>query len=263
MASWPVVTIVLAGTVLAACGGSPVASEESARVPQAHQFSGLRSVGPLFPPGSSVHTCTASVIASRTGDLLITAAHCVFGTGVGWRFAPGYRDGVEPYGSWNVVGLYGSPAWLKSTLAASDYAIVKVASRKLRGQEQTLQDVVGANRLATAPARGAIVTVPAYAMGSHDDPVTCTVRVSYQGVFPSFSCNPYEDGTSGAPWLERTRTGIAVVGVIGGLNQGGCHPWTSYSAPFDSTTLETAAKAAGSAPARFPLASSDGCSVGP
>ena len=98
---------------------------------------------------------------------------------------------------------------------------------------------------------------------SHDDPVTCTVRVSYQGVFPSFSCDPYADGTSGAPWLERTRRGIAVVGVIGGIHLGGCYPWTSYSAPFDSTTLETAAKAAaGSAPARFPLTSSDGCSVG-
>jgi V8-like Glu-specific endopeptidase len=261
MAGWVAVTVVLGGTVLAACGSSKTTSKGPVTTPQAHSFSGLRSVGPLFPPGSSVHTCTASVIASRTGDLVITAAHCVSGTGAGWRFAPGYDNGVEPYGSWNVVGLYGAPGWLHSTLASSDYAIVKVAPRVLHGKEQTLQDVVGANRLATAPANGATVTVPAYALGSNDRPVTCTVRVRYQGIYPAFTCNPYVGGTSGAPWLEHTRSATTVVGVIGGLHQGGCTPETSYSAPFDATTLAIATRAAkGATPSQFPPAPSDGCS---
>jgi len=261
MARWAVVTVVLGGIVLAACGSSRTTSGGTAPIPQAHAFSGLRSVGPLFPPGSSVHTCTASVIASRTGDLVITAAHCVSGTGAGWRFAPGYQDGVEPYGSWNVVGLYGAPAWLHSTLASSDYAIAKVAPRVLQGKVQTLQDVVGANRLATAPTNGATVTVPAYAVGSNDRPVTCTVPVSYHGIFPAFTCNPYVGGTSGAPWLEHAQGATTVVGVIGGLHQGGCTPVTSYSAPFDATTLAIAASAAqGATPSLFPPAPSDGCS---
>ena len=33
-----------------------------------------------------------------------------------------------------------------------------------------------------------------------------------------------------------TRHGWSVVGVIGGLNQGGCYPWTSYSPPFGASS---------------------------
>ncbi len=253
--------VVLGEPLLAACGSSRTTSEGSVPPPQAHSFSGLRSVGPLFPPGSSIHTCTASVIASRSGDLVITAAHCLSGSGAGWQFAPGYDNGVEPYGSWHVVGLYGAPAWLHSTLASRDYAIVKVAPRVVKGKTQTLQDVVGANRLATAPANGTTVTVPAYAIGSDDRPVTCTVRVSYQGIYPAFTCSPYVGGTSGAPWLEHTRGANTVVGVIGGLHQGGCSAMRSYSAPFNATTLAIAATAArGARPSQFPSAPSDGCS---
>ncbi len=253
--------VLLGGAVLAVSGSSTTTSEGAVPLPQAHSFSGLRSVGPLFPSGSSIHTCTASVIASRTGDLVITAAHCLSGTGAGWRFAPGYDNGAEPYGSWKVVGLYGAPAWLHSTVASSDYAILEVAPRVFKGKKQNLQDVVGANRLATAPVNGATVTVPAYAIGRNDRPVTCTVRVSYQGIHPAFTCNPYVGGTSGAPWLEHTRGANTVVGVIGGLHQGGCTSITSYSAPFDATTLALAASATrGAAPSHFPVAPSDGCS---
>jgi V8-like Glu-specific endopeptidase len=253
--------VVLAGAVSAAVGSSNTTTEAAVPRPHAHSFAGLRTVGPLFPPGSTVHTCTASVIASRTGDLVITAAHCLWGSGAGWRFVPGYDRGLEPYGSWNVVGLYAATAWLHSTLASRDYAIVKLAPRVVKGKEQTLQDVVGANRLATAPAKGAAVTVPAYAIGSNDRPLTCAVRVTYQGIYPAFSCNLYVGGTSGAPWLEHTRGSNTVVGVIGGLHQGGCTPMTSYSAPFNARTLAVAASAAtGVPPSQFPVAPSDGCS---
>jgi V8-like Glu-specific endopeptidase len=228
-------------------------------VPQAHTFSGLRTVGVLFPPGSSTYTCTASVIASREGDLVITAAHCVVGSGFGWRFAPGYDNGVERYGLWSVVGFYGASAWVHSTMASSDYAIVKVAPRMLQGHEESLQDVTGANRLATAPTAGATVTVPAYPIGSVH-PLTCTARVRYQGIYPAFTCNPYVGGTSGAPWLEQIRGETTVVGVIGGLHQGGCLPSISYSAPFNATTLAVAAlPGKGARPGLFPPAPSDGC----
>jgi V8-like Glu-specific endopeptidase len=200
------------------------------------------------------------VIDSPTGDLLITAAHCLSGTGAGWRFVPGYDDGTEPYGSWTIVGLYGPRAWLDATTSSSDYVIAEVAPRVLGGKEQSVQGAVGANRLATAPTTGATVTVPAYAIGDKH-PLTCTARVSYQGVYPAFICNPYVGGTSGAPWLEQVRGATTVVGVIGGLHQGGCFPATSYSAPFDGTTLAVAASAAqGATPSVLPPAPSDGCS---
>jgi hypothetical protein len=43
------------------------------------------------------------------------------------------------------------------------------------------------------------------------------------------------------------------------LQQGGCHPWTSYSASFDSVTLRTYSRVAAGAKSIFPIAGSDGC----
>ena len=221
------------------------------------------TVGPLFPPGSSTHTCTASVVASPTGNLLITATHCIAGNAKGYTFAPGYHDGVEPFGLWTVTGAYGSPEWISRRSPELDFAFLAVAPRFQHGHLHQIQAVTGANRLGTAPPSGTTVTVPAYAIGTHDRPLTCTARVYYAGVYPAFNCNPYVDGTSGAPWLRRGPRGSVVVGVIGGLHQGGCEPWTSYTAPFGSVTLRTyAAAARGSRTPSFPGPESDGCTTG-
>src|SRR5690242_13810475 len=57
------------------------------------------AVGALFLDGA--HYCTASVVHSDQGDVLLTAAHCIHdGEGgdylTGVTFAPGYHDGVAP-----------------------------------------------------------------------------------------------------------------------------------------------------------------------
>ena len=231
--------------------------------PAAHPFAGDRTVGPLFPPGSPAHTCTASVVDSPAGDLLITATHCVIGTASGYTFAPGYHDGAEPYGTWTVVGAYVDPQWTAHLPPALDVAFLRVAPHRVDGRIREIQDVTGGNRLGSAPSTGQEVTVPAYPTGHDDDPITCTARVSYRGVYPAFDCNPYVDGTSGSPWLLHTGHGWDVVGVIGGLHQGGCYPWTSYSAPFGPATARTyAAAAKGADTAALPPPESDGCTTG-
>jgi len=238
------------------------ANGEPPRTPTARHFEGTDAVGPLFPPGSRVHTCTASVVQSNAGNLLITAAHCISGTATGYVFVPGYHDGIEPLGSWTVVGAYGAPGWLARRSQRDDFAFLVVAPHRVNGHPQQIEGVTGAYELGTAPRPGARVTVPAYAIGSDDVPLTCTVRVYYDRTFPAFNCNPYVDGTSGAPWVELRGRHRTVVGVIGGLHQGGCYAWTSYSAPFDGTTLRTASSAARHRPSTFPSAGSDGCSTG-
>ena len=191
----------------------------------------------MFLPGRLEHTCTASVVDSRARDLLITAAHCISGSANGYVFVPGYHDGVKPLGSWTVVGAYGAPGWIVRQDQQDDFAFLVVAPRVIGGHLRQIQDVTGAYTLATAPAAGDQVTVPAYALGFDDMPVTCTTHVYYVAAFPAFNCTPYPDGTSGAPWLRHRKNGWAIVGVIGGLHQGGCHAWTSYSAPFGSADL--------------------------
>ncbi len=144
-----------------------------------------------------------------------------------------------------------------------DFAFLVVAPRRVQGRTVQIQAVTGANRLGTAPARGTPVTVPAYPLGRDDQPLTCTARVYFRGDFPAFNCDPYVDGTSGSPWLRRGPHGWVVVGVIGGLHQGGCEPWTSYSAPFGTDTLRTyAAAARGEMTSAFPGPEGDGCTTG-
>ena len=231
--------------------------------PNEHPFNGLRAVGALFPKGSATHVCSASVVASRSGDLLLTAAHCFSGATSGWTFVPDYNEGRAPYGSWSVTGVYPSKAWRSATSPAGDYAVVRVASRQIDGRRRTLQSVVGANRLSRAPRAGTTVTVPAYDLGRNDRPVTCTTKVFYDGVYPGFACGGYLGGTSGAPWLVATRRGTEVVGVIGGLHQGGCTPSISYSAPFGVATERLVASANRGAPPRSgPIRPSDGCTNG-
>jgi hypothetical protein len=262
-----VALVALVGTLAVAGDVGATTPSDSASAPpgtpSAHQFAGDRTVGPLFPPGSDVHTCTASVVDSPTGDLLITATHCITGTARGYTFVPGYRDGLEPYGSWTVVGAYVDPRWTADLAPELDVAFLVVAPRRVGRHSREIEEVTGGNRLGSAPSTHEKVTVPAYAVGHDDSPLTCTARVYYRGVYPAFDCNPYVDGTSGAPWLERTSRGWDVVGVIGGLHQGGCYPWTSYSAPFGSATSRTYDSAAkGTGTTVLPPPESDGCTTG-
>jgi hypothetical protein len=71
------------------------------------------------------------------------------------------------------------------------------------------------------------------------------------------------DGTSGSPWLVDTPTQPTIVGLIAGLHQGGCYPWTSYSPPLGARAHAVYERAArGATPDVAPRAGSDGCSTG-
>src|SRR5579859_7830432 len=73
-------------------------------------FAGTPAVGALFATtrggGLGRHFCTASVVHSPRGDVLITAAHCVpprAARGGQIAFVPGYSGGRAPYEIWTVV----------------------------------------------------------------------------------------------------------------------------------------------------------------
>jgi Trypsin len=229
----------------------------------AKHFDGTSSVGVLFGAGSTSPGCTASVVDSPKGDIVITAAHCISGTAAGMTFAPGYIDGKEPYGRWTVTSAYGASRWIATGDTSDDFAFLTVADNTINGQQASLQSVVGGSTLGSAPAAGTAVTVPAYGQGAYTSPITCTNKVVYDGAFPEFNCTPYEDGSSGSPWLEQTATGSVLVGIISGLHQGGCYAYTSYSAPFGATTKATYQAAVdGASASTFPSAGGDGCTTG-
>src|SRR5256885_3460133 len=72
------------------------------------------AIGALFVDGA--HYCTASVVHSDQGDVLLTAAHCIHdGEGgdylTGVTFAPGYHSDSAPFGYWTVSDEVVGPGW--------------------------------------------------------------------------------------------------------------------------------------------------------
>ncbi len=220
------------------------------------------SVGELFAAGSSSPSCTASVVRSVPGNVVLAAAHCLVGTGAGTRFVPGYAGGARPYGTWTVTAAYVDRRWRLSRDPLHDYAFLVLAGQVIAGRRRQVQELTGAERLSSAGPLTAEVAVPAYMSGRQ---VSCTAATYRTGAFSSFDCGGFAGGTSGSPWrlAPAPAPGAgdpSVVGVIGGLHQGGCFPWTSYSAPFDSATAAVFTRAAtGGAADVLPVPGGDGC----
>jgi V8-like Glu-specific endopeptidase len=260
-----VVLLTLALVAAGLLSAGPAAADPPAPpgTPTATPFGGISTVGPLFRGGlGQRHSCTASVVASPAHDLLLAAAHCVSGTAAGWQFAPGYDGGRTPYGVWTVTHAYVDPKWRDAQDPRYDYAILQVARQTIDGRDTAVEDVTGANILALAPHPGEPITDVAYNSGIDDQPVRCTTTVYDTDGYPSFNCHGYVGGSSGSPWLS-TVPGTHqtfVQGVIGGLHQGGCYEYTSYSSAFHLDVYKLLLRATfGLRPDTVPQAGGDGC----
>jgi hypothetical protein len=212
------------------------------------------ATGALFtrPDGHlNQHFCTASVVASKHGDVLITAAHCVTGVSLSPAgsivFAPGYADGRFPSGLWAVTRSFVAAQWSADQNADEDVAFLVV--RRLTGPgvpasqvppDTTLQRAVGADRLRFDAPLPTMIRAIGYPDGS-GAPVSCvTMAVAFRpGSLDQvkFVCPGFTDGTSGGPFLSdfshAAGTG-AIIGVIGGYQQGGDSPSISYSSAFSA-----------------------------
>ena len=198
------------------------------------EFTGTPAVGALFTISRGKlghHFCTASVISSPHGDLVITAAHCVSGT-YGVVFVPGYDRGATPYGVWTVTKVYTDRSWQSSSDPDDDVAFLQVGQP---GSVVPIEDVTGAEQLATGTLARQLVEVIGYP-DSGNEPITCR-KWTREPMLDQleFDCGGYTNGTSGGPFLADVNplTGLGtVIGVIGGYEQGGLTPQVSYSSMF-------------------------------
>ncbi|MGW7455672.1 hypothetical protein [Streptomyces sp. NPDC054787] len=234
-------------------------------------FDGVPVVGRMFVvKGGGAYFCTASVVASPSHNLVLSAAHCLLGSDTRHvAFVPQYtRANPQPYGMFPVLRDAGghSKIWIDpryrsrgaDRAAALDVAFAQVGP----GRDGLLvQDVVGANRLVTgsgyAHARVALIGYPASAAR----PRLCVNRTTkftsvdpqIPGSFLRIHCTGYPGGTSGGPFLVRfdARTGTGdVVGVIGGWKTGGDTADTSYSSYFGLSIRKLYEKAVAGAKVR-------------
>jgi V8-like Glu-specific endopeptidase len=197
-------------------------------------FAGAPAVGALFATSGGKlkqHFCTASVIDSPHGDLVITAAHCATSMSGTIAFVPGYDGSTPPYGVWTVTKVYLDQAWKSSENPDDDVAFLRVSHQ---GSNVPIEDVTGADKLATgAPATRQLVQVIGYP-DSANQPITCQNWLKEPMTDQlEFDCGGYTDGTSGGPFLadvDVTTGQGTVIGVIGGYEQGGDTPQVSYSA---------------------------------
>jgi V8-like Glu-specific endopeptidase len=75
------------------------------------------------------HFCSAAVVASPAGDLVITAAHCLAGHQAGqFVFVPGYDRGRAPYGGWQVNRIFIDNDWSSRSDPDDDVAFIKPRS---------------------------------------------------------------------------------------------------------------------------------------
>jgi hypothetical protein len=183
-------------------------------------------VGAVFIGGQSLHACSAAVLDSAAGDLILTAAHCM-AAGIDAYFVPGFADAAAGSDFFHVDAVYLDPRWVTDQDPVADFAIARV-SRDGGGSVEA--QAGGGFRLGTAPKAGTDITVTGYPVGEGGQPIGCTTRTSAtERGFPSLPCVGLVDGTSGSPWVA----GSVIAGLTGGLDGGGCEENVSYSPPFD------------------------------
>ncbi|MDT7797848.1 MAG: hypothetical protein QOI78_1281 [Actinomycetota bacterium] len=211
--------------------GAPVAAKQT--TPTTSTKPAPQPVGALFANGS--HFCSASVVHSGAGDLVLTAAHCVKD---GMAFAPGYHDGVAPLGMWTVTDVAVADGWTSSADPDLDFAFLTVSQP---GNAASLESLTGANTLGIAQGFDHEITLTGYP-DTTDSPVVCTGRTTRSDTYQQrVACPGFPDGTSGGPWV----TNGVVIGVIGGYQLGGDTPDVSYSAYFDDDVQKLYASVTG------------------
>ncbi|MDF3290792.1 trypsin-like serine peptidase [Streptomyces silvisoli] len=181
-------------------------------------------IGAVFSGGlNGSHYCTASVVNSPGGNVIVTAAHCL--GSMSDVFVPGYHDGKAPYGVWRLRRIVVDSQW--STGSDQDHDVAFAVVEPLNGRN--IQSVVGGYPLGIGQGADSPVTITGYPETTQT-PITCTNRVSaYSSTQLRIYCTGFTGGTSGSPWVNASGQ---VIGVIGGYQRGGNTADVSYSVAF-------------------------------
>jgi V8-like Glu-specific endopeptidase len=211
-------------------------------IPKPTKFDGVPTVGALFfTMGTQQHFCSASVVNSLTADLVLTAAHCVYGSSAATNieYVPEYHSKLQPYGAWPVKTVTVASGWQTSHDPNLDFAFLTVTPPS--SSQPPIQFVTGGLWLGIDTG----YDHPIYVIGYNNTqqmPLGCaTSSFEFEANQMKFYCEAYWDGTSGGPWITNYNSSNGsgtVVGIIGGYEQGGNVPWASYSAYFGLPTLE-------------------------
>jgi hypothetical protein len=214
--------------------------KEPPGVPSPVHFNGVPTVGALFfTTGGKAHFCTASAVTGGSGDLALTAAHCVYGSGyvTNVAYVPKWHSGVQPFGLWPVRTIAVAQGWITSENPSLDFAFLILARQNTR----SVVSVTGGLYPGFNVGYKHAIDVIGY-NDTDSTPIVCgTSSTEFSATQMEFYCNNYWDGTSGGPWIlnyNATSGAGTVFGDIGGYEQGGDYPWLSYS-PYYASSIDS------------------------
>jgi V8-like Glu-specific endopeptidase len=193
------------------------------------QITETATVGKVFftKPSGGDFVCSASALNSASKQLVITAGHCVHeGSGGGWMlnwtFAPRYRNGTRPFGTFAAKQFRAFNAWIDSGDLRRDVAMV--TTWPLNGQK--LVNVVGGHGLSWNYPRDVAVTVFGYPGNRDNGQLQWYCQGTTRGLSDGrieIQCD-FGGGSSGGPWLREFNdsTGLGYVnGAMSTLATGG------------------------------------------
>lgn len=112
---------------------------------QAQPLNGVPYVGAVFSSKNGQptnHFATAFVVTSKSGNILMSAAHILLGRNAAeLLFVPGYTQGRDPHGVWSIRESYVTAAWQKEQNIDDDFCFLKVTA--------DIQNTVGSLSLLT------------------------------------------------------------------------------------------------------------------
>lgn len=234
-----VLTVATFAAVIAGVALSPAVGTANDVQIHSAAYGQTSTVGALFTISASGqltgHFCTASVVDSPDGNLVVTAAHCMAGhTASEVAFVPDYADGQGPYGAWLVTRVIEDQRWLTAADPDDDFAFLVVHQP---GTRIAVQEITGGEVVGIGAAAGRTIKVAGYPDGQ-EDLISCkNAAVAYSPTQFEFDCGGFTDGTSGSPLLADVgpfEDLDTVIGVIGGYEQGGITPSVSYAARFSA-----------------------------
>ncbi len=185
-----------------------------------------RAIGKLFTGKGS---CSASVISGS--NVVVTAAHCCYDRGAGdwirgWSFAPAYRDGFAPFGTfdWSSAAILNS--WISAGDRRSDVCAIKLRPDTSGRNVTYYTGWLGRSwNFGTTQVHHS-VGYPGNIGGGNK--MELCVSESFN---PSGSCGgaavlntgcSMTYGSSGGPWVRHYRDGNWVNSVVSGYDNGTC-----------------------------------------
>lgn len=185
-----------------------------------------RATGKLFSNGGS---CSASVVSGE--NVIVTAAHCCYDRSAGdwirgWSFAPAYRDGFAPYGTFNWSSARILPRWISDGDRRSDVCLIKLANNSAGRGVTFYTGWLGRSwNFSTTQVHHAL-GYPTNIGGGNK--LELCVSESFN---PSGSCGgatvlntgcSMTFGASGGPWVRHYRNGNWVNSVVSGYDNSSC-----------------------------------------